>query len=139
MKFCNSCGAEIAGNSKFCPKCGKALVQEDRKEHPQHALILQLLIGSMAFMGVYLLLAIAGKDPMGVVLSIGMGIALYFLGYAKATVYDYDTPQITCLITGIIIGLLSLIGVLSGQIVAIIGIIGAALPLYVWWLLQQKQ
>lgn len=115
MGFCTQCGAQNSPANKFCTNCGIPLVTaaqgpatasvgSSTREHTQHVLLRQLVLGAMGMYAAGTALAGMGGNAVGAVLSFGLAAAIYFLPHQKLQAHDYPGAKNGCLGTAAVAG-----------------------------------
>ncbi len=139
MPFCPNCGKEVEVGSTFCPSCGANLKDRggsvsQRKVEPKESgldantymLISTGGLGALAFLCLML------RDSLGFVIAAALAAALYFWGMKKLEVEDTETAKKTCLIVGIVGGVIGLAVLLNGQFLGLIDIL-VVIPAFLAW------
>jgi len=153
MSFCPNCGKKVSSNSAFCPSCGSNLKGTKKSSPPAssqrkvtttektglNALdVKTYMIISTAGLGAVGLLAIMMRDTIGFILCAALCGALYFWGVKKLEEGDNATAKRTCLIVGIIGGVIGLAMLLYSQFTGAIVILVVIPAFLAWYKLEQK-
>jgi len=143
MSFCPNCGKEVDSNVKFCPSCGFNLKGEEKSSTPIKTIkttkttemnldARTYLIISIAGLGGLSLLSIMLRDSLGFILCAALAAALYFWGFKKLEANDIPTAKTTCLIVGIVTGVVGLAILLSGRFLGFVDIL-VVIPAFLAW------
>lgn len=152
MPYCSKCGKETTKEDVFCPACGQR--QRDggkptqsqkssgtrpvQHEQENQDVEMYLTISTILFVTLAVLSLLMG-DAMGVALSGGLAVAMYFLALKRFKEKDLEYPKIVCLFSAAIAAILGLTVLFSGNIM--IGLVncGVAIPPFLAWQKMQEQ
>lgn len=143
MAYCGQCGAELPVSGHYCIKCGRAF-EAAPSPRPEASLnrrrsrgnIEACILAGLAVYGVAALLGVIVGEPIGIIVSVALCVALGF-AYQKIRAGEYQMVEYLCLGSGIVAGLLVLVDLAMGNFAAALINVVALVPLgWVWYQLN---